>query len=79
MSSLHDRENKRQNSIVSSIAGLSEEKTNNTTSKNKDRIQKAYFIDKDLFKALKMKSINEEINLTEAVNKALRDGLKDYL
>jgi UTP-glucose-1-phosphate uridylyltransferase len=60
---------------MSSIKSDKEQKEN----KNRDRIQKAYFIDKDLFKALQLKCMQEEINLTEAINKVLRIGLNKYL
>lgn len=60
---------------MSSIKSDKEQKEN----KNRDRIQKAYFIDKDLFKALQLKCIQEEINLTEAINQVLRIGLNKYL
>lgn len=46
--------------------------------KNSDRVQRAYYLDRDIDKALKKKAL-EEKNLTEAVNDALRQGLKNYL
>lgn len=60
---------------MSSIKSDKEKKEN----KNIKRVQKSYFIDKDLFKALQLKCIKEEINLTEAINQVLRIGLNKYL
>lgn len=81
---LEDREKKRKSSgVIAAIAGMDVQneiqpkKTKETS--NKDRVQKSYYLDKDLFKALQKKSMIEEINLTEAVNRALRKGLEDYL
>ncbi len=48
-------------------------------SKSKDRVQRSYFLDRDIDKALRRMALEEEVNLTEAVNKILRGGLKDYL
>ncbi len=48
-------------------------------SKNKDRVQRSYFLDRDIDKALRRMALEEEINLTEAVNSILRKGLKEYL
>ena len=47
--------------------------------KNKDRVQRSYFIDRDLDKALRRMSLEEDKKLTEAVNEILRVGLKKYL
>ncbi|MCI9258520.1 hypothetical protein [Acutalibacter sp.] len=47
--------------------------------KNKDRVQRSYFIDRDLDKALRRMSLEEEKKLTESVNEILRAGLKKYL
>ena len=47
--------------------------------KNSDRVQRAYYLDRDIDKALKKKALEEEKNLTETVNDALRQGLKNYL
>ena len=41
--------------------------------KNKDRVQRSYFIDRDLDKALR------KMGLTEVVNEILRVGLQKYL
>ncbi len=47
--------------------------------KNKNRVQRSYFIDRDLDKALRRMSLEEDKKLTEAVNEILRKGLKKYL
>ena len=45
----------------------------------KDRVQRSYFIDRDLDKALRKMGLEEEKKLTEAVNEILRMGLQKYL
>lgn len=50
-----------------------------TAAKNKGRVQRSYFLDRDIDKALRRMAIEEEVNLTETVNKVLREGLKKYL
>lgn len=47
--------------------------------KNKGRVQRSYFLDRDIDKALRRMALEEEVNLTETVNKVLREGLKKYL
>lgn len=47
-------------------------------SKNKDRVQRAYFLDLDIDKALRRMALEEEKNLTEVVNELLRRGLIKY-
>lgn len=47
--------------------------------KNKDRVQRSYFLDRDLDKALRRMALEEGKNLTESVNDALRAGLTKYL
>jgi hypothetical protein len=47
--------------------------------KNKDRVQRSYFIDRDLDKALRKKGLEEDKKLTDAVNEILRAGLQKYL
>lgn len=47
--------------------------------KNKGRVQRSYYLDRDIDKALRRMALEEEINLTETVNKVLREGLKGYL
>lgn len=55
------------------------EQPSKVRAKNKDRVQRSYFIDRDLDKALRRMSLEEEKKLTEAVNEILRVGLKKYL
>lgn len=47
--------------------------------KKKDRVQRSYFLDRDIDKALKRMALSEEKNLTEVVNEILRKGLEEYL
>ena len=46
--------------------------------KNKDRVQRSYFLDRDIDKALRRMALEEEKNLTETINEVLRKGLKGY-
>lgn len=45
----------------------------------KDRVQRSYFLDRDIDKALRRMALEEENNLTETVNSVLRKGLEKYL
>lgn len=47
--------------------------------KNSDRVQRAYYLDRDIDKALRRIALEEGKNLTESVNDALRAGLTKYL
>lgn len=47
--------------------------------KKKDRVQRSYFLDRDIDKALRRKALEEEKNFTETVNDVLRKGLEEYL
>lgn len=47
--------------------------------KNRNRVQRAYFIDRDIDKALRRMALEEEKNLTESINEILRKGLAKYL
>lgn len=47
--------------------------------KIKDRVQRSYFLDRDIDKALKRMALEEEKNLTEIVNRILRENLSEYL
>lgn len=47
--------------------------------KNSDRVQRAYYLDRDIDKALRRMVLEEGKNLTESVNDALRAGLTKYL
>lgn len=43
------------------------------------RVQRSYFLDWDIEKALRKKSLEEGKNLTETVNEILRKGVEEYL
>lgn len=47
--------------------------------KNKDRVQRSYFLDRDIDKALRRMALEEGKKLTEIVNELLRNGLSEYL
>ena len=47
--------------------------------RNKDRVQRSYFLDRDVDKALRRMALEEGKKLTEIVNELLRDGLSKYL
>ena len=47
--------------------------------KNKDRVQRSYFLDRHTDKALRRMALEEDKNLTETVNDILRKGLSEYL
>lgn len=47
--------------------------------KDKDRVQRSYFLDRDIDKALRRMALEEEKNLTETINVVLRSGLAEYL
>ncbi len=50
-----------------------------TVKNNKGRVQRSYFLDRDIDKALRRMALEEEANLTETINKILREGLRAYL
>lgn len=50
-----------------------------TKSKSKDRVQRSYFLDRDIDKALRRMALDTEQNLTETINAILRRGLEEYL
>ena len=50
-----------------------------TAKKNSDQVQRAYYLDWDIDKALRRMALEEGKNLTESVNNALRAGLTKYL
>lgn len=58
-------------------AGSSERQTA-AKGKNKDRVQRSYFLDRDIDKALRRKALEEEKKLTEVVNEVLKKGLTKY-
>ena len=47
--------------------------------KNSDRVLRAYYLDRDIDKALRRMALEEGKNLTESVNNALQAGLTKYL
>ena len=47
--------------------------------KNKSRVQRSNFLDRDIEKALRRKSVEDEKNLTETINDLLRYALTEYL
>lgn len=47
--------------------------------KNSDQVQRAYYLDRDIDKALRRMALEEGKNLTESVNDTLRAGLTKYL
>ncbi len=47
--------------------------------KNSDRVLRAYYLDRDIDRALRRMALEEGKNLTESVNNALRAGLTKYL
>lgn len=50
-----------------------------TKSKSKDRVQRSYFLDRDIDKALRLMALEEEKNLTETINSVLRKELSKYI
>lgn len=72
-----------QEAAFKSIIGTGREKKEaaeqpTAKEKNKDRVQRSYFLDRDIDKALRRKALEEEKNLTETVNDILRKGLERY-
>lgn len=47
--------------------------------KNKDRVQRSYFLDRDIDKALKKMALEEDKTLTEIINEILRRGVEGYI
>ena len=47
--------------------------------KNSDRVQRAYYLDRDIDKALRRMALQNEKNLTETINDILRKGLEHFL
>lgn len=67
-------------SIIGAGRKPGEEGTEQLAKKNKskDRVQRSYFLDRDIDKALRRKALEEEKSLTEVVNEILRGGLTEY-
>lgn len=74
-----------QEAAFKSIIGAGREpaeegqKTPTVKEKKKDRVQRSYFLDRDIDKALRRMALEEEKNLTETINNVLRRGLEKYL
>jgi hypothetical protein len=68
-------------SIIGAGRETGEETSEKPVSKgeNKNRVQRSYFLDRDIDKALRRMALEEEKNLTETVNDILRRGLGGYL
>lgn len=67
-------------SIIGAGREMGEEVTEQPVakSKNKDRVQRSYFLDRDIEKALRRKALEEGKNLTETINASLRESLRAY-
>ena len=74
-----------QEAAFKSIIGAGRETGEETSEKpvskgeNKNRVQRSYFLDRGIDKALRRMALEEEKNLTETVNDILRRGLGGYL
>ena len=74
-----------QESAFKSIIGVGRQSENTAiveeknAKKNSDWVQRAYYLDRDIDKALRRMALEEDKNLTESVNDALRAGLTKYL
>lgn len=71
---LAERENKRK-SVISTITNDKKMEKE----ENNGRIQRSYYIDAEIVKALKIKAAREGKKMTDVVNEILRTGLKDCL
>ena len=47
--------------------------------KKQDRVQRSYFLDRDIEKALRRRALEEDRSLTETINNILKEGLHKYL
>lgn len=74
---LAERENKRKSVISTITSDKNTEKEENN--ENNGRIQRSYYIDADIVKALKIKAARDGKKMTDVVNEILRTGLKDCL
>ena len=74
-----------QEAAFKSIIGAGRETGEETSEKpvskgeNKNQVQRSYFLDRDIDKALRRMALEEEKTLTETVNDILRRGLGGYL
>lgn len=77
-----EKEKYNQEAVLTSTSAQSEVGSTEMPTakgKNKDRIQRSYFLDRDVEKALRRMALEEEKNLTETINNVLRKGLEEYL
>lgn len=63
------------NSIISN-KGMEENKTEK--SKNQGKLLRSYYLERDLFKDIRTKAIEEDVTMTDIVNKAIRIGLDNW-
>lgn len=74
-----------QEAAFKSIIGAGQEskaesqETTVVKNEKKDRVQRSYFLDRDVEKALRRMALDNEKNLTETINEILRAGVKEYL
>ena len=66
-------------SIIGAGRGMDSQEKSVATQKNKDRVQRSYFLDRDIDKALRRMALDTDNNLTETINGILRKGLNKYL
>lgn len=66
-------------SIIGADRRPAEKMQDETENRRIHRVQRAYFLDRDIDKALRIMALEEGKNLTESVNDALRAGLAKYL
>ncbi len=74
-----------QEAAFKSIIGAGREpeqesqETSVVKAKNRDHVQRSYFLERDIDKAPRRKALEEEKNLTETINEVLKNGLGEYL
>ena len=72
-----------QEAAFKSIIGAGRESERQETpvvkGKNKDRVQRSYFLDRDIDKAFRLLAIEKGKNLTETIDEVLREGLVKFL
>ena len=64
--------------IIGADREVDSQETPAAKEKKQDRVQRSYFLDRDIDKALRRMALEEEKNLTEVVNEILRVGLERY-
>ena len=69
-----------QEAAFKSIIGAGREPEVQEPSVTKEnRVQRSYFLDRDIDKALRRFALDKEKNLTETINDVLRQALYEYL